>query len=112
MFKRKFHKRNEDRRRVYGLRIGDIISVDRDETELLEVVAFHLNNCDLNLRSEEGNGFVLHPSQCNLVVKVKDRMDEDVQKEILKAFEKTNKEGLGFLGSEMKAAIKGITNLF
>lgn len=114
MFKRKFYKRNEARSRAYGLRIGDIVELTywMDRKELAEVVAYGADNNRVHVRSAEGYGLKPTAEECKLVIKVEDRMDQDVQKEILKAFEKTNQDGLGFLGSEIKAAIKGVTNLF
>lgn len=114
MFERKFHKRNEGRSRTYGLRIGDIVELTlyKGRKQLVEVVAYSGDNNKVYVRSAEGHGLSRTAEECKLVIKVEDRMDQDVQKEIMKAFEKTNQAGLGFLGSEMKAAIKGVTNLF
>ena len=78
MFKRKFQGRNKERRRAYGLRIGDIVELThyKEVKELAEVVAYGaLDNNSIFVRSAEGNGMKRTTEECRLVTKVEDRAE-------------------------------------
>ena len=114
MFKRKFQDRNKERLRAYGLRIGDIVELTyhKGVKELAEVVAYASDNNRIFIRTQEGHGRGRTAEECKLVTKVEDRTEERIAKEVNGAFNYQNKDGLGFLNTEIRACVKGLNKLF
>ena len=75
MFKPQFKERNKERRRAYGLRIGDIVELIYYK-ELAEVVAYAGDNNRIFIRNSRGHGMRLTAEECKLITKVEDRSKE------------------------------------